>query len=82
MGDIFLEVSCEDLKKLDDSAIYMVQRMFGERIVLGVNGSLGNPKKDYKDYNDYKNLISNLKTLNKEYDLRLEKLIDSIFLDK
>lgn len=48
MGDIFLKVSCEDLKKLDDSTIYMIQRRFGERIVFGVNGSLHDFKKDMR----------------------------------
>jgi len=79
MDNKSLEVSCDDLKKLDDSAIYMIQRMFGERIVFGVNGFSYDFKKDYENY---KNLISNLKTLNKKYDQKLEGLIDNIFLDK
>ena len=79
MEDKFLEVSCAELKRLDDSTNYMIQRMFGERIVFGVNGSSCGFKKDYENY---KNLISNLKTLNKKYDQKLEGLIDNIFLDK
>lgn len=79
MDDKSLEVSCDDLRRLDDSTIYMIQRRFGERIVFGVNGS---PCNFTKDYENYKNLISNLKTLNKEYDQKLEGLIDNIFLDK